>query len=63
MTRELRGFCYGGTLHQSNGEYSSHCALKDHSLEMLRVINNLLSCLLNETCILLTSEATEINRV
>lgn len=26
---------------------------------MLRVINNLLSCMLNETCILLTSESTK----
>lgn len=63
ITHELCGFCYGGTQHQSNGEYSFHCALKDHNLEMLRVINNLLSCLLNETCILLTSESTKINCV
>lgn len=61
ITDELCGFCDGGTLHQSNGEYSFHCALKDHNLELLRVINNLLSCLLNETCILLTSESTKIN--
>lgn len=58
---ELRFFCYGGALHQSNGEYPFHCALKDHNLEMLRVKNNLLSCMLNGTCLLLTSEATEIN--
>ena len=45
----------------SNGDYSFHCALKDHNLEMLWAINNLPSCLLNETCILLTSESTEIN--
>lgn len=56
---ELRFFCYGGALHQSNGEYPFHCALKDHNLEMLRVKNNLLSCMLNETCLLLTSEATK----
>lgn len=59
IAHELCGFCYGGTLHQSNGEYSFHCALKDHNLEMLRVINNLSCCLLNETCILLTSELTK----
>lgn len=41
------------------GEYSFHCALKDHNLEMLRVKNNLLSCMLNETCLLLTSEPTK----
>lgn len=41
------------------GEYSFHCALKDHNLEMLRVKNNLLSCMLNETCLLLTSESTK----
>lgn len=63
ITHELCGFCYGDTPHQSNGEYSFHCALKDHNLEMLRVINNLLSCWLNETCILLTSESTKINCV
>lgn len=59
IAHELRVFCYEGALHQSNGEYSFHCALKDHNLEMLRVINNLLSCMLNETCILLTSEWTK----
>lgn len=63
IAHELRGFCYGGTPHQSNGEYSFHCALKDHNLEMLRVINNFLSCMLNEMCILLTSESTKINCV
>lgn len=46
----LRVFCYEDALHQSNGEYSFHCALKDHNLEMLWVINNFLSCMLNETC-------------
>lgn len=49
----LRVFCHGGALHQSNGEYFFHCALKDHNLEMLWAINNFLSCMLNETCILL----------
>lgn len=63
IAHELRVFCYEGALHQSNGEYSFHCALKDHNLEMLRVINNVLSCMLNETCILLTSESTKINCV
>lgn len=58
----LRVFCYEDALHQSNGEYSFHCALKDHNLEMLRVINNFISCMLNETCFfLLTSESTKIN--
>lgn len=63
IAHEPCGFCYGGALHQSNGEYSFHCALMDHNLEMVRVINNLLSLLLNETCILLTSESTKINCV
>lgn len=63
IAHELRVFCYEDTLHQSNGEYCFHCALKDHNLEMLWVINNLLSCMLNETCILLTSESTKIKSV
>ena len=46
----LRVFCCEDALHQSGGQYSFHCALKDHNLEMLGVINNFLSCMLNETC-------------
>lgn len=63
IAHELRVFCHEDTLHQSNGEFCFHCALKDHNLEMLWVINNSLSCMLNETCILLTSESTKINSV